>query len=383
MSGQDVIAGQFGAWTPIAAEATASGYEIAWKVAGANRYSVWGTDANGNYVANLVAATTGNDPALVSTEASFQQDINGDGQISTGRTPIETHGATTLALGSNHFYLQDNTGTGPTLKFGGTDVVAGQFGAWTPIAAESTGSGYEIAWKVTGAKSVLGLEHRRERQLPRQSGRGSHGQRPSPRLDGTPRSSRTSNGDGLISAARTPIETHGVTTLALGNNHFYLQDNTGAGPTLKMGGIDVVAGQFGAWTPIAAESTGSGYEVAWKVTSADQYSVWNTDANGNYVSNLVPRGYRQRPCLLATESFFQQDLNGAWPDSASVLVHLSICSQIHHILSTPIYFTHSQKLNSSPPFLFPPSLITSIHKTILFLLTNFFNFSQSFLFIPL
>ena len=47
----------------------------------------------------------------------------------------------------------------------------------------------------------------------------------------------------------------------------------------------VVAGQFGAWTPIGAEQTASGYEVAWKVTGADQYTVWDTDSSGSYTSN--------------------------------------------------------------------------------------------------
>ena len=44
-----------------------------------------------------------------------------------------------------------------------------------------------------------------------------------------------------------------------------------------------MAGQFGAWTPIGAEQTASGYDVAWKITGADQYTVWNTDSSGNYI----------------------------------------------------------------------------------------------------
>jgi methionine-rich copper-binding protein CopC len=308
-AGNDVAAGQFGSWTPIAAEKISSGYEIAWKVTGADQYSVWSTDANGNYVANLISAATGNDPALVSTEASFQQDLNSDGQISAGHTPIEAHGTTTLALGNNHFYLQNNTGAGPTLKFGGTDVVAGQFGAWTPVAAEVTSSGYEIAWKVAGANqySVWSTDANGNyiaNLVPTVSGSD-------PALLSTESSFQQDlNGDGQISAGRTPIETHGVTTLALGNNHFYLQDNAGAGPTLKFGGNDVVPGEFGAWAPIAAESTASGYEIAWKITGSNQYSVWSTDANGNYLSNLVPGVTGSDPALLATEASFQQDLNG-------------------------------------------------------------------------
>ena len=67
-------------------------------------------------------------------------------------------------------------------------------------------------------------------------------------------------------------------------DHFFLYDGSGSGPSLKYAGAEYVAGQFGAWTPIGAEQTASGYEVAWKVTGADQYTVWTTDSSGNYIS---------------------------------------------------------------------------------------------------
>jgi len=44
---------------------------------------------------------------------------------------------------------------------------------------------------------------------------------------------------------------------------------------LKYGGVPAEAGQFGLWTPIEAEATGSGYEVAWRVPGSDQYSIWD------------------------------------------------------------------------------------------------------------
>jgi hypothetical protein len=81
------------------------------------------------------------------------------------------------------------------------------------------------------------------------------------------------------------IETNGNTALAVSANHFYLLQN-GSGPSLKFSGQDVVAGQFGDWTPLAAEHTASGYEIAWKSLNSNMYSLWNTDANGNYVANI-------------------------------------------------------------------------------------------------
>src|SRR5262245_32980106 len=31
----------------------------------------------------------------------------------------------------------------------------------------------------------------------------------------------------------------------------------------------------------------TGYEVAWKVTGVDQYTLWNTDNNGNFTGDIV------------------------------------------------------------------------------------------------
>jgi hypothetical protein len=59
-----------------------------------------------------------------------------------------------------------------------------------------------------------------------------------------------------------------------------------------------VAGQFGAWAPIGAEQTATGYEVAWKNGNADQYTIWNTDSGGNYLSKTIcPELLMSRICV--------------------------------------------------------------------------------------
>ena len=108
----------------------------------------------------------------------------------------------------------------------------------------------------------------------------------------------------------TVIEGFGSTSLTEVGTIFYLYDSSGAGPSLKYQGADFVAGQFGQWTPIGAEQTASGYEVAWKVTGADQYAVWATDSNGNYTSNIIDTVSGSDPTLQSIETSFQQDLNG-------------------------------------------------------------------------
>ena len=112
------------------------------------------------------------------------------------------------------------------------------------------------------------------------------------------------------SATGTPIETAGATDLTkVGNNYYFYAHGTTTGPTVKYSGAAVVAGQFGAWAPIAAEAIAGGYEVAWKYGSADQYAVWKTDSSGNYVLNLIPAVSGTDPNLEAIEPSFQQDLN--------------------------------------------------------------------------
>ena len=64
------------------------------------------------------------------------------------------------------------------------------------------------------------------------------------------------------------------------------------------------------WAPIGTEQTASGYEVAWKMPGADQYTVWNTDSNGNFVSELSAMCREPAARLKSLETSFHQDLNG-------------------------------------------------------------------------
>ena len=146
------MAGEFGGWTPIGAVQTANGYDVAWKVTGADQYTVWSTDTNGNYITNLTGSPVpGTDASLEALETTFHQDLNGDGVIGLIATVIQVDGSTSLTRVGNQFYLYNSSGTGPTLKYAGSDFVAGQFGGWTPIGAVQTANGYDVAWKVTGA----------------------------------------------------------------------------------------------------------------------------------------------------------------------------------------------------------------------------------------
>ena len=101
---------------------------------------------------------------------------------------------------------------------------------------------------------------------------------------------------------------------------YFLYDSiTGAGPSLKYGGANYASGEFGAWTPIGAEGTATGYEIAWKFGSADQYTVWNVDSNGNYVSGAV--GAVSGTSMQSFETSFLQELNGDGKIGSSLVVN--------------------------------------------------------------
>ncbi|MEH2502817.1 serralysin [Bradyrhizobium sp. AZCC 1578] len=317
-AGGAVAAGQFGAWAPIGAEKTATGYQVAWKDASTGLYTAWNTDNNGNYVSNVSGLTghvSGTNYALKSLETSLHQDLNGDGQIGLVTTAVETQGSTALTHAADHYFLYDGGGAGPSLKYGGADFVDGQFGAWAPIGAEKTATGYQVAWKEasTGLYTAWNTDNNGN-YVSNVSGLTGH-------VSGTNyalKSLETSlhqdlNGDGQIGLVTTAVETQGSTALTHAADHYFLYDGGGAGPSLKYGGADFVDGQFGAWAPIGAEKTATGYQVAWKDASTGLYTAWNTDNNGNYVSNidgLTSHVSGTNYALQNLELSFQQDLNG-------------------------------------------------------------------------
>ena len=124
---------------------TATGYDVAWEIPGANEYTVWTTDSNGNYLSSLFGAVPGNSYALESLETVFNQDLNGDGTIGLTTTVIQTNGSTSLTEVANEYFIYESGGSGLALSYDGAPVTAGEFGAWTPIGAVQTSTGYEVA----------------------------------------------------------------------------------------------------------------------------------------------------------------------------------------------------------------------------------------------
>ena len=235
----------------------------------------------------------------------------------TSGTPvvIELHGATSLVELGNHIYLEDSSGAGPSLKYLGADVTAGQFGAWAPIGAEQTSTGYEVAWKMTGLDqytvwSADAQGNRITNLIGAVSGSSAALQYFESGFH------QDLNGDGTM-----VIELVNPTSLVEVGNNFYLEDSSGAGPSLKYFGANVTDAQFGAWAPIGAMQTTTGYQVAWKMTGSDQYTVWSTDNQGNRITNLVGAVSGSSSALQSFETSFLQDLNNDGHIGSSLVVN--------------------------------------------------------------
>jgi serralysin len=319
LSGAAFVAGTtWGAWAPIGAEAISGGYEVAFKI-GADTYTVWDTDANGNITINALATTSGSSTALESLETSFQQDLNGDHVIGIPAAPpsttIEALGGTALVQTGNNYFLNPVVGgTGPELKYGGAAFVAGAtWGSWAPIGVEKITGGYEVAFKI-GADTYTVWDTDANGNITTNALGTTSGS--SPALEAIEVSFQQDlNGDHVIGVPSVPssstIESFGGTALVQGgNNYFFNPVAGGTGPELKYGGAAFVAGAtWGAWAPIGVEATASGYEVAFKI-GADTYTVWNTDANGNVTTNALGTTSGSNTALESLETSFQQDLNG-------------------------------------------------------------------------
>lgn len=315
--GSLVVAGQFGSYVPIGGEQISGGYEVAWKNTATGQYSVWSTDANGNYTGNLYMPGSGDSTAFESLETSFHQDLNGDGVIGVPvPVVIEAAGSIELDRVLNHYVLSPvggGTGTGIKLLYQASAVTVGEFGDYAPIGAEAISNGYEVAWRsaTTGQFSVWSTDsngnYTGNLYMP-----GSGHDAAFESLE--PSFQQDLNGDGTVgiagAAISSSIEAIGATALDRSGSNYLLDPVAGGtGPLLKYQGIAVAAGQFGDYAPIGAEPISNGYEVAWKNATTGQYSVWSTDSNGNYAGNLYMPGAGNTTAFEMLETSFHQDLN--------------------------------------------------------------------------
>jgi hypothetical protein len=106
LNGAPVVVGQFSGWSPIGTEQTSSGYQLVMKNASTDQYIVWNVDANGNYITNA-APVSGASQTIKSLEATFQQDLNGDGTLGQVTLPAVQAAANPIFSGDAFQFRAD------------------------------------------------------------------------------------------------------------------------------------------------------------------------------------------------------------------------------------------------------------------------------------
>ncbi|WP_225187531.1 Ig-like domain-containing protein [Bradyrhizobium sp. IC3195] len=143
-SGADFVDGSDGTWAPIAAEKTATGYQVAWKEASTGQYTAWNTDNDGNYVSHVSSLTgstsggsvSGTDSGLKSLETNFHQDLNGDGQI--GSSTMTT--SPTVSAGTSGSTFVASPGNTTLTSTSGNDTFVGSSQADTFVFGADFGN---------------------------------------------------------------------------------------------------------------------------------------------------------------------------------------------------------------------------------------------------
>ena len=323
--GVEYQVGAYGDWAAIGAERTAGGYQVVWKVSGADQYTVWSTDSQGNYLANIIGVVSGSNAFLQALESSFAQDLNGNGQIGLAPRVVEANGATRLTEMGGSVYLYDGAGAGPSLKRDGVEYQVGAYGDWAAIGAERTAGGYQVVWKVSGADQyTVWSTDSQGNYLANIIGVVSGSNAFLQALESS--FAQDLNGNGQIGLAPRVVEANGATRLTEMGGSVYLYDGAGAGPSLKRDGVEYQVGAYGDWAAIGAERTAGGYQVVWKVSGADQYTVWSTDSQGNYLANIIGVVSGSNAFLQALESSFAQDLNGNGQIGTSASASLNVAA---------------------------------------------------------
>jgi hypothetical protein len=261
---------------------------------------------------NISTITISDNGPITASVAQLTTDATALSKLRNGM--IASNGTTTLAEVGNVFELNPaGGGTGLLLKLNGSVVTAGQFPAgWTPVGVVQTAGGYEVAWSVPGKNeyAVWNTDS-----------------------NGNFMSSETGVTPGVPAALWT-INTNGATSLVQVGNNYEL--GAGTGLLIRLNGSAVTAGQFPAgWTPVGAEQTAQGYEVAWSIPGANEFVVWNTDSTGDYTSNATGVLSGTSPEVEAVEAAFGELFPGA---SAQLAIH-DTAGEIQTGLSTVVQDT--------------------------------------------
>ncbi|MEM7633293.1 MAG: CAP domain-containing protein [Pseudomonadota bacterium] len=242
--------------------------------------------------ANLGAGTSLSFSDIVVTDGGRAHSI-----INQNIITIENNGSYQLAVDADGAYLITNgVGVPVGLQYFATDDVGpASLAGWSALQAEATSTGYTVLWQHTNGGYALW-------QTDANGNYVSSYDLQEDSLYGLEAMFVVDfDGDGKIGV----IEDNGAYELGFNaNGEFHVSNAVGAPTVLKYGGPAAEYRSFDGWSALQAEATASGFAVLWLHTNGT-YALWQTDADGNYVSSYD----LQETSLYGLEAMFDMDFN--------------------------------------------------------------------------
>ncbi|NBU77099.1 MAG: hypothetical protein EBS30_18110, partial [Planctomycetes bacterium] len=314
--GTQIYAGIYGSdWQVLAAEQVNGVNQLLWKNRAVNRLHVWSLDSNWNW-----QSSAGWDEPTSAVgqqlEADFGIDLDGNGTVASPEQIVETTGSISLiGSGSNSTYSAKSNAAGAAaaaIKKDGVAIYKGIYGNdWTVLAAETVAGVNQVLWKNTSANRLHVWSLDSNWNWTASTGWDEPSSAEGQQLEVS--FQQDLNGDGVIAAPTTALETAGSTQLLQGSGKRYSVQGTTPGAAavaIKKDGAQIYAGIYGAdWQVLAAETVGGVNQVLWKNTSANRLHVWSLDVNWTWTSSA---GWDETTSSrgIELETQFGIDLNG-------------------------------------------------------------------------
>jgi len=266
-------------WTPIAAAAAASGYELYWKNSITSQFVRW----NLNSTRALTTGTLLSTAELLTAESNIGFDLNADGVTGLVYTP----GSTTINgvnLGSNPlgYAIKNGTATPLQVSFAGQFASPTNPGAgWAPIAATAEASGYDLYWKNSITSQFV-------RWNLNSTGALSTGTLLSSANLYAAESSLNADldKDGITGlpfiAGTATIKGVNLGTTPLG---YGIKVATSPAIPVTVSGQNASASNPGSgWNALAAAPSANGFQLYWKNVNTNQFARWNLGSSGTMTS---------------------------------------------------------------------------------------------------
>jgi hypothetical protein len=241
---------------------------------------------------------------LLNAETNLNFDLNADGTTGLTYSP----GLVTINdvnLGSNPlgFAIKHGATAPLQISFSGQYASPSNPGAgWTPIAAATSSSGYDLYWKNSSSNQFARWNLNSSAELITANLLST-----ADLYDAESSFNTDLNGDSITGLPFTGgiaiINGIDLGTSPLG---YAIKPSNNSPVTVTYSGQNASTSfPGGGWSAIAAAASPGGFQLYWRNITTDQYALWNLGNNGSYSSGTL----LSQSDLLTAEASLNYDLN--------------------------------------------------------------------------